>query len=452
MNKPIYKRMSDGIVHDIKVLGNRYDLKIQNKYFIGKGSYGKVYYIGNMRLDGFATRPSADEGANGSRSCVIKITPSCDPKTNEYYNDFYFYKKYDSKPKIYKSLPLLIEMGKTYDAVSRAMVDYMIMEYVGIKNLYEIFRTRTIKPEEKILFKMIYVCIHKHISAFHNMNFIYRDVSPANVVLSDKVTSFLMENNNALFNGLNTNMRDVVFRETTLKDIAEDYVNGSYGNIVRFVDAGLFGDLEHIYKADQYNKLDMLFFGNFPEFQNYDCMFICTLQYISPFHMFNLSSMIQKYDDPELSSISKNTVSHILKLSDIWSICIMFLIHLHDTNTHGPTYQSIVNSNISRPFVVEDNKIKLNINLSAILNKDLYHEDYSVLQDNIVTVLGEILSLANGILSKSTKDGHVYKLVYNEEIINELSKSSIEKLLIIKDTIDEFDKQLIESLLYFRIL
>lgn len=441
MNKPIYKRMNNNIltdiVHDIKVLDNRYDLRIKNKYFIGKGSYGKVYYIGEIT----------------NVNCVIKITPSCDSKTNEYYNDFYFYNKYNSKPKIYKSLPLLIEMGKTYDTVSRTFVDYMIIEYAGIKNLYEIFKTRIVKTEEKILFKMIYVCIHKHITAFHSMNFIYRDVSPANVVLNDKVTSFLMEKNNTLFNGLNPNMRDVVFRETPLNDIAEDYVSGSYGNIVKFVDAGLFGDLEHIYKADRYNKLDTLFFGNFPELENYDSIFICTFQYISPFYMFNLSSMIQKYEDPELSSVAKSTIGHILKLSDIWSICIMFLIHLHDTNTHGPTYQTIVNSsNINRPFIVEDNKIKLNTNLSAILNKDLYHIEYNELRDNIITILGEILSLANEILSRSTKDRYVYKLVYNGEIINELFKSSIGKLLIIKDTIDEFDKQLIESLLHFRVL
>lgn len=453
---------NENIFFDFDVLDGKLNILIKEKTFIGRGAYGSVYYIGII------------SGINS----VIKINKS-DNKFNEFEYEAYFYRKYNMG-KLYnfndyqdRSLPFLLDYGKTKNKIDNKIYDYMIIEYVGINNLYSILKTSDIDYGEKLICKMIFNCLYNHLQSFHKSNLIYRDVNPTNIVLSDNVTSFLISKSYSFSEKINKNFLDLIPKKNSIENIIKKYIGKSYGNIVKFVDGGMFGDVDYIYNNATYTRNNYFFYGAFPEFNMLDGMFASTIYYISPFCLFNLSSIINIYKEDRVSQNIRNLVINILRISDIWSLCILYAIHIHDTNNVKLSYKSIINSKFKKnpktyseigsdgtnentinymPFYVScNNKIILVKELMDILDLDkkIMHIDYDVLRENISIIINEILSLANLILSYSIKQKINYILHFDENIINILYKESLKKINFIHNTITKFDKILCEELIEY---
>lgn len=436
-NRSSYNHVTKDSLHELDVLDGKYEIKIKFQNFIGQGNYGRVYYVGNI------------EGVE----CVAKITNSRHRTDNEYHVDHYFYAKYNATQGSTGGLPRVIDIGKTGDKIGRAILDYMILEYVGVRNLFEIWKTRIIGQEEKILFQMTFVCLYKHLTSFHKLGMICRDVSTGNIVLNDRVTSFLISKNKDFSEGINGNMQEIVFKPTTLGDITNQYLNESYGNIVKFVDGGLFADLDCIHNANEYDRKNMYFSGEFPDFDRYDGMFACTMLYISPFYLFNLSSMIKEYENANTTVFAKHALCNILKMADIWSLCIMYTIHIHDVCSKGLNHKMIsdIKCRTRRfdkfamvPFEINESRIMLVINLVDIL---IYGTEYHDLRRCVSRVLGEIMLFVNVLLSKGVLTRYVYELQYNDEIVNLLYQESAQKLQNVYDILDQFNGKLRELIL-----
>lgn len=452
----------DNLIYDFDVFDGKLNILIGEKYFIGKGSYGKVYYVGNI------------EG----KKCVIKIAKS-DENFNEFEQDVYFYKKYYSTKSSNlinnddRSLPFLLDFGKAKNKLDNNYYDYMILEYVGINNLYYVLKTKVVDKEEKIIFKMIFNCLYNHLLSFHKSNLVYRDVSPANIVLSDEVISLLINKNLRYREKINENLIGLIPKNEQINNIMENYIHQSYGKIVKFVDGGMFGDLDFVYKNDIYDKSNYLFFGDFIEFNMIDGMFSSTLQYISPFCLFNLSSIVNNCKKGQVGENIKLLIINTLKLADIWSLCIGYIIHLHDTNNTNLLYQVKVNSKSkkvpktyskyglngttentlnSMPFyVLYDNNILLVKELAEILdtNTKLFNEEYNSLRECISTIINEILVFANIILHYSTKKVVKYVLHFDENIIDILYQESIKKLILIHNAMIKYDTLLCKEIIEY---
>jgi hypothetical protein len=259
-----------------------------------------------------------------------------------------------------------------------------------------------------------------------------------------------MNKNFKLCDEINKNIISPVHQKITSEDfenIVADYINESYGNIVKFVDAGMFGDLDYIYKTDKYNPKTYMFNGEFNGFENLDGMFASTLNYISPFCIFNLSSCIKNYNNDIISLQAKNMISTILKISDIWNLCIIYAIHFHDTNDFNSfNYNAVINIKkknkiyCEMPFTINNNNICLRNELNKIMDKnfELTNKKYTEFRNLVSCVLDAILNLSNKILSKSTEKNNQFFLDFNDELINQFHFESSTSLVTIKNLIDNF--------------
>jgi serine/threonine protein kinase len=458
----IQNEKNGDIIYDLNILNSELNIQVSENNFIGKGTYGNVYYVGNIM------------GINS----VIKINKS-DGKNNDYEHEAYFYRKYNSNKlfnlseHVDRSLPFLLDFGKTKNKIDNKIYDYMILEYVGINNLYIALKTRVVDYEEKIIYKMIFNCIYNHIISFHKSNLVYRDVSLANIVLSDEVTSFLIPKSYRFSEKISENLVNLIPKNICIKDIMENYIHKTYGKIVKFVDGGMFGDLDFIYNNSSYKRNSYLFCGDFNEFNMLDGMFAATLLYVSPFCLFNLSFIINNYKEEQMTKNIKNLVVNILKLADIWSLCIGYAIHLHDTNSVNLIYQVIVNSKIKKNpktyskdgfngtnentfnwmpfFVMNDNKILLVKELANILDPDtnLVNKEYALLRETISVIINEILSFSNLILSHSVKKILNYNLCFDENVINILYQESLKKMNLIYSIMNKYDSVLCEEIVEY---
>jgi hypothetical protein len=446
------------IIYDINIFNYQHNVKIKNNHFIGKGSYGNVYYIGQVN----------------DINSIIKISPS-NNTNNAYDQDFYFFNKYHNSNVSEKNigLPFLIDHGKTINKIDNKPYDYIILEYVGIKNLFHILATKISHTEEIVLFQIIFMCLYQHLLSFHLSSLVYRDVSPSNMVLSDVVTSFLMDNRSLLHSEINnchSHLKETIYRKTSLKNICEEYINKLYGNIVKFVDGGLFGDIDYINNTEQYEHNNCYLQGDFYEFDKVDGMFGCTMRYVSPFCIFNFSSLIKQYNNIELSKNIRNLVKNMLFLADFWSLCIVYTTHLHDTNKPINIYNSIISMKLQKlqyfeykntkstscfertfkdiPFKVEKinnyYQIRLVNELDNILNKEteLIYNGYYNLRNTVSQILNAIISFVNLILLKTKKNEFKHEVTPDEDTINELYQKSEDVLHIVKCAFDTFNNTL----------
>jgi hypothetical protein len=412
------------ILFDIFILDKKHNIKIKENALLGKGTYGKVYYIWN--IDGI--------------QCVIKIIKNCNndnsDSDNEYKSEIHFYKKYESSSFNKKSLPKLIDYGKAQNSIDSKIYDYIVLEYVGILSFNKILQNLIhMDDDERLLIKIIYQCIYIHLTSFHMSKMVFRDVTPSNIVVSDKITSFFMQKYFVFSNLIPYNMAKIVFKEMTIAEIIDDYKNKKYDEIVRFVDAGMFCDLDKLNNMEKYDKNDELFSGNFTDFSELDGMFSSTLRYVSPFCMLNLSSIIQNYDDSELLIFSKIIVEIALKLADIWSLNIMFLIHFYDITNPRENYEKIVlqklkinRYNLSKflpedifhnmPFKTSQNKLFIVRELFPYTNPNyLNNHQYLDLHNIVVNSLNNIIDLVNNIISMSKINKFQYILNGDKAII-----------------------------------
>lgn len=285
---------------------------------------------------------------------------------------------------------------------------------------------------------------------------VYRDVTPSNIVVSDKITSFFMQKYFVFSNLIPYNMTKIVFKEVTITEIIDDYKNKKYDEIVRFVDAGMFCDLDKLNNMEKYDKNDELFSGNFTDFSGLDGMFSSTLRYVSPFCMLNLSSIIQNYDDSELIIFSKIIIEMALKLADIWSLNIMFLIHFYDIANPQENYEKIVLHKLkinrhnrskflpedkfhNMPFKTSQNKLFIVRELFPYTNPNyLNNHQYLDLHNIVVNSLNNIIDLVNNIISMSKINKFQYILNDDNNIIHIVYNMFSECEKIIKENICEF--------------
>jgi serine/threonine protein kinase len=449
------------IIYDLHILNSGLNIKVKKSSFIGNGAYGNVYYIGNIM------------GINS----VIKIskTNNSDDKFNVFEHEAYFYRKYksnkilDLSKKNDRSLPILLDYGKTKNNIDDKIYSYIVLEYAGILSLGNLLKTKFIDYEEKMICKMIFNCLYNHIISFHELNLVYRDVSLSNVVISYDVTSFIISRNYRVTDKIDQNLIKLIPENISIDNIMENYIHKNYGKIVKFVDSGMFGDLDFIHKNDVYDRTNFLFHGDFREFDALDGMFAATPLYVSPFCLFNLSFIINNYEDEQMTKNIKNLVVTVLRMADIWSLCIGYAIHIYDTNNKSP-YRVMINSKIKKnpisysknhlngttentfnymPFLVVDNDIILLVKeLDDIidLEMNLINKDYTHLRETISIIITEILSFANLILTHSVKRNVSYELYFDDSIINILYKESIKKINFIHSVMNRYDNAICEEI------
>lgn len=443
----------DQIIYDINIINNQHTVTIKKKYFVGSGSYGNVYYIGQIN----------------DTHAIIKIAQAKDIKYNIFSQDFYFYNKYHStNTNKDVGLPFLIDFGKSINKIDGKIYDYIIMEYVGIKNIFRILQIKQLRIEETMLFKIIFICLYKQLSSFHDQHLVYRDVSPTNIVASDSVTSYLIDHHPRLRNEINTeslHMKEIVYKKTSFKSICDEYVLDNHNKLVRFVDGGLFGDVDYINKITTYNVNNEYFVGNFIEFDNLDGIFACTMRYVSPFCLFNCSSLINLCDG-ELKGIVKKLLINLLYLSDYWSLCVIYLIHLYDTNKYTNNYHSYIATRsrlrsarardsdsfdqvfTQAPFGVKNvndhYEIYLVKELGLMFSDEtiLLYEEYENLRAMTNQIINMMISLVNSMLLKANKKNFIHELPANQDVCEQLYNESTSVLQNIDKIINDFNDDL----------
>jgi hypothetical protein len=434
------------IIYDINIFDGKYNLIIKKNQLLGKGSYGHVYYIGNIY----------------GISCVIKIIKSKfnnitknknkdtdSEKEDEYEENFifeyeselHFYNKYENSKHNIKSLPKLLNYGTAHNKIDHKFYDYMILEYVGTLNLSNIFNNLVhMDNDEKKIINLIYLCLYEHIISFHNTNMVYRDISSSNIVVSDKVAYFFAKKYYIFSELIPDTMQNVIFKEyienlldpkDILEDIENDYKNRKYSNIVRFVDAGMICDLDELEKIEIYNKYNSLLSGSFTDFQHLDSLFSATTRFISPFCMLNLSSLIKKYDKEYFSKNVKYILSMALKLADFWSLNIIFLIHFYDLENPNDKYEIFIRKKTKKdsnslvistteklilemPFCSNKNNIFLIKELYNYTKYDnLNNAYYGNLNVIVINSLNNIIDMINSVIFSLKKNNYVYIIEFN---------------------------------------
>ncbi|ATZ80230.1 putative serine/threonine-protein kinase [Bodo saltans virus] len=429
-----------------KLTINEQDYILSDSNMIGKGAYGKVYYIGMF------------EGVKS----VIKIE-------RKYYNpsdhdndidlEEHFYKKYEN----YKSdktdtnpLPKMIKIGVAEDKIKEKYVKYIILEYVGFLSLYRLF-TLLYNPtkEEILLVKIIYDCIHKHLNSLHSRNIINRDMTPTNIILSDDVSLIFATNNHAINNIMSHNIVDTQ-KNITHTDIISYYKNNEYHKIVRFVDTGLYCDLDKLFSMQIYDDENKYCRGAFDDFNSLNGLFASSIRYLSPFSLFHFP---QNFCN---DIILKQMVKTLLILSDYWQLNLAFIIHMHNIMEKqnycllivGKTrarprmcYKDISdNIIISLPFI-SHNKIMLNWHLAKYIDTKNMIEQYDKLHIQISKSTQLIIDLTQYFIVNSIKH-HNYdyelKISENEDIKKAYNDNCSITLETIEKMHDEYQSFLSE--------
>jgi hypothetical protein len=285
---------------------------------------------------------------------------------------------------------------------------------------------------------------------------------------------FKLDVNNSIYKEIkykNNNMLDIIYKNSSLKTLFKKYIDKSYGKIVKFVDGGLFGDISYIYDTKKYSAYSNYFCGNFTEFQYLDGMFVCTLRYVSPFCMFNFSSLILEYYNEDISITVKDLIKNVLFLSDYWSLYIIYAIHLYDINNPPNKYHVIIYMKTNEkqiktmtektiktmPFEIEKNdkndknddyQISLIDELKYILDKntELKNKEYCNLQTTISCGLTAIMNFVNLLLLNTEKNMFQHILKCNSDTINNLYSESKTLLKFIHKNNDDFDIILTEEI------
>jgi serine/threonine protein kinase len=413
---------NDGICFDINIVNNL-NIKIKDDLMIGKGAYGNVFYIGEL---------------NGKK-CVIKISLTED-NNNKYEIENYFYIKYESNSSCIKSLPSVLYIGKTENKLDSKKYDYIILEYVGVYNLCKIFNNIfNPKSDASYIVNILYNCLYIQLRSIHKTNIVYRDISPANIVISDMITSFLMKKYFSFNNDIQSELYKCIPQNITIEDIINKFIDKKYDELVKFVDAGIFCDLDVIDNINKYDADNIFICGNFYEFDDLDGLFGSTIEYTSPFCIFDFSSLICKIENK--SNIRK-LIKNLLKLSDIWSLNIVFTIYLFNivtkNNYHGYInnqlsdspiiYANNLNNNtfLRMPFYFSSNTFCLSRNLEYVLNFNFSGPEIEIIkiQRTLKHCLDKIIGFVNYLVINSVKQKWRYFVKHDSDTILDIYEKS----------------------------
>jgi serine/threonine protein kinase len=434
-----------GVLFNIDIMNN-INIIIKENMLIGKGSYGEVYYIGEFK----------------SKKCIVKLSQTY-KHNNEYEIENYFYKKYEFHTSDINGLPLALYIGKTENKLNSKKYDYIILEYVGIYNLCKIFNN-IFKPETDVkhLINILYNSLYTQLTSIHKTQIVCRDISPSNIVISDMVTSFLLKKCFAFYKDIPYEIYKNIPLDITIENIIDKYNNNKYDELVRFVDAGIFCDLDVIDAINKYDNKNELLCGCFDEFDELDGLFGSTVEYTSPFCIFNFSSLIYKMEN---KTNIKNLIKNLLKMADIWSLNLVFLTYLYHIVTKNIYYGNIkrqlksspimytnkLNENIflRMPFYFSGGKFFLSVDLEYIMNFDFSESnaEFIELQQTIKHCLNSIISFVNDLISKSKSEKWRYFVESDDDTILNIYENSKNCLNEMNNGILEFDEKMKEILL-----
>lgn len=436
--------IDDMIIFNIQLLDNENPTIIKLNSYIGKGNYGGVYYIGKIK----------------NINCVIKLTKKKEEKINEYENEYHFYKKFHSNSNsninnnnIYLSpIPRAIGIGYGLNEIDNIIYDYIIIEYVGffsLKNILDsIINIKYTSEEELEILNNIYKILQQNLKILHKSNIILRDITPSNIVVNDIVGYYFAKKYYKLASTLNSEMGKICNCETSYEEIINFSKNN---NIVQFIDLGLAFDSE-IMLNNNFTKTHPYTYCIYNELKGLECLFVCTLTYMSPFCMINLSELLKIND----SLICKKMVYYILLLSDIWSLNIIFLIYIHDVLITTSKYvfetrKKLIkfpikyNYNLTSntfswmPFIINTNfELKDELNFE---NKDINYDNTKKTHNYIKNTINNILNFANFIKNetkKETKKYSIYCLEYDENTIEKIKNKITETFSNINYDIELF--------------
>ncbi len=333
---------------NVNILNNEATVKLFNSDKIGSGSYGSVYFIHKNNIS--IQNKYVLQGCN----FVIKIF--CNQE--DIINEEYFYKIYQRRNngKI-KSLPCCYGCGVTFDKNTNEKFYYIILEYIGCLTLKNVFNIMTNFKKElsshasdiNELVKILYSICLEYCDSLHKINLVGRDIKPENIIVSDNICSYLISilGREIMNKFIFENLFYVIPLEISIKEIINLYKTEKYENILRFVDVGLFGDIGVICSDNNYNKYskyNKYFFSHFIDFEPFDGLFVSTVTYLSPFSIFNLSSLINSYGFTSKKEYI-NILIKFLKLSDYWIINVLFAFYFCDifNNINGNYIENLKN-------------------------------------------------------------------------------------------------------------
>jgi hypothetical protein len=177
INRAKNKTLGEKIDYILKLDTNN-ELLLTNNLLLGKGAYGMVYYIGTHKI------------LNKDVKCVIKITKSKKEK-NEYQNEAYFYNMCNNKNTKFNFLPQFVRTGKAIDFKDNKMqyYDYMILEYVGSKNLDTVLSKMVFSNMYNMsqYLNILYISLFSQLHLIHDSDLSIRDIAFNNVVINDNL-------------------------------------------------------------------------------------------------------------------------------------------------------------------------------------------------------------------------------------------------------------------------
>lgn len=418
--------MLDNVDYYLK-LDTGEELCLVKELLLGKGTYGEVYCIGNRNI------------RNQNIECVIKIVQN-EKMNNEYQNEAHFYKTSSTKNNIFKFLPQFDRIGKAYDLKNNKKIsyDYMILEYVGKKNLDLVISKLVFSNNNNVskYFNILYICLFSHLQLIHESDLSIRDIAFNNIVVNDCI---LEQYNNGY--GFKLDKLIGLFNQKR------------YGDIVRFIDLGLAGDIKYLIEMKKYDPSNYMFFGNFYNIcDGIEGIFVGRNNNLSPFCKFNFSSFINLTENEKTSNNSllmKAILDNCLVMSDFWSLCIIFTINLYNTTgLISNNYEKDIMGRSNFPFKIINNEIKLREQLNIFFEEkfDKDHTCFEELRKNISSILKDILNYSNKLLQNSYEKNNIYNLNLNNDSIIYLYKQSIQILYQIYGKINDFKQNYITYL------
>lgn len=327
--------------YDIRIFNNT-DVKLYSDFYLGHGSYGKVYYIGK----------------NNNIDCVVKISNS-EYNNNQYKYETHFYTKY-KKMCDNNALPEVLHYGTSMNKINGKKYDYIVIECVGLLTLSSILKIcYKFDDEDKKIIQIIYKTLFIQLKSIHKTNIAFRDITVKNIVLSNNLSSYFADKYQIFKKKINTRLYDIIHIDTKYDDICKFYEDKNYNKICSFVDVGLACDLDHVKEMKgYYNKKNPFVCGLFDDYRGFETLFSSTIINVSPFFNINISDMISKYNSKnhEINELINDNIITSLKVSDIWSFTIIFLTYFHDI-----TFDKSLSTKICSKLQKHPRKININV-------------------------------------------------------------------------------------------
>lgn len=301
---------------DIFINNELTNIKLDQDAKIGEGKYGHVFY--------FQTK------SNGP--CIIKIS-KCEGGDFSFEN--YIYYKYHKSPQKINSIPECYGSGGVTNKCDNKEYNYIILQYAGFitfKKFMEliILSKKNINNEMKEIIRIIYATGLKFIKSLHDHDIVCRDIKHDNIIVSDYLLSYYINNiNGDITQHIPSYIINNIPVKVTYSDITDYYVSSKHKNIIQFIDVGLFCDLNILTEKKEFDKNDDKCNADFCDLDPFDPLFAATMPFISPFAIFNLSSIINTRQI-EHKRYMIDIIKCTMKMSDLWSYNVIFVYFFYN--------------------------------------------------------------------------------------------------------------------------